>query len=57
MQAQQVIHLGLLDPVDYQGAYHTYLTAFGNEDLARKAQAVAAKRYADWKIAKHEAKK
>ena len=57
MQAQDTIHKGTLDPVDYQGAYHTFLDAFGDEDLARKAQSAAARRYADWKIAQHEAKK
>jgi hypothetical protein len=56
MQAQQLIHLGKIDPVDYQGAYSIYMDAFGNESLARKAQSAAAKRYADWKIANHEAK-
>lgn len=56
MQAQQAIHLGLLDPVDYQGAYNTFLDAFGNEAIARKAQSAAAKRYVEWKIANHEAK-
>lgn len=53
MQAQQLIHLGQIDPIDYQGAYTTYLDAFGSESLARKAQSAAAKRYADWKIANH----
>lgn len=52
-QSQQIIHLGLLDPVDYSGAYNTYLTAYGNEALARKAQSCAAQRYADWKIAQN----
>lgn len=41
----------MLDPVDYQGAYITFLDAFGNEEIARKAQSAALKRYVDWKIA------
>jgi hypothetical protein len=57
VQAQHSIHLGLLDPVDFQGAYSTFLDAFGNEELARKAQSAALKRYVDWKISSHESKK
>jgi len=57
MQAQQLIHLGQLDPTDYQGAYAIYLDAFGDEALARKAQSAAAKNFADMKIAQHEKKR
>lgn len=57
MQAQQVIHLGLLDAVDHKGAYSTFLTAFGRKDLADKARAAALERYVDWKIANHANKK
>lgn len=56
VQAQQAIHLGLIDPVDYQGAYQTFYDAYGNEELAQKAKSAALKRYVDWKIANHEAK-
>ena len=39
MQSQEKIQRGQFDPCDYDGVYQLFLTAFGNEDLARKKQA------------------
>ena len=41
-KAQQVIHLGKYNPSDYRGVYQLYLLAFGDEDVARRAQVRAA---------------
>ncbi|MDX1964127.1 MAG: hypothetical protein SFX18_13320 [Pirellulales bacterium] len=47
VKAQERINLGLVDPCDYQQAYHTYLQAFDDEQLAREAQSRAARAYAE----------
>jgi hypothetical protein len=42
VKAQQTIHLGKFDPFNHQAVYALWMAAFGNERLARKAQAMAA---------------
>lgn len=44
-KAQQRIHTGNYDPCDYRGAYDLWMTAYGQERLARKAQSIAAEAY------------
>ena len=46
-KAQQTIHLQNYSPTDYRGVYELYLTAYGDENLARKAQAHAAEAFMD----------
>lgn len=52
-KAQQTIHLGNLSPTDYEGTFNTYLTAFGDMELAHKAKSKALERYVDSRIAAH----
>ena len=45
MKAQHTIHLGNFDAFDYKAVYGLWMAAYGDEDLARKAQAQAAEAY------------
>ena len=40
-KAQQTIHLGNFNPVDWNGVYDLYMYAFGDEALAQKAKSQA----------------
>lgn len=56
-QAQERIHLGLIDWTDYQGVYDLFLMAYGDEAKARRAQSIALERHVDSKIANAKASK
>ncbi|MEI7673281.1 MAG: hypothetical protein WCK00_14315 [Deltaproteobacteria bacterium] len=51
-KAQQTIHAGNYDSADWKGIYSLYLLAWGDEQLARKAQGQAAEIYADREVAR-----
>jgi len=44
VQAQDRIFRDQYDPLDFKGVYQLHLEAYGDEDLAQKAQTEAAKR-------------
>ena len=48
-KAQQTIHLGNYNPMDYKGLYDLYMFAFGDESLARRAQTQALERFVEHK--------
>lgn len=50
IKAQSQLHAGRFDPTDYTGVYNLVLLATGDEDQARRAQAIAAERYVDAKM-------
>lgn len=43
-QAQQRIQSGQFDETDYEGIYELFMQAYGDEAMARRAQAQAAER-------------
>jgi hypothetical protein len=51
VQAQQTIYDGQFDPANHQRVYELYLAAYGDEDLARRAQANAAETYVNQQTA------
>jgi len=55
-KAQQAIHMGNYDPCDHRGVYHLWLLAWGNEDMARKAQSLAAERMMERQCSQHSRK-
>jgi len=46
-KAQDTIHRGNFDPTNHRAVYDLYLAAYDDEDLARKAQSLAAEAYMD----------
>lgn len=49
MKCQDRIYRGDYSPTDIKGVYQLYLTAFGDEELARKKQTEAARAYVEAK--------
>lgn len=57
MLAQRAIEAGLVDSLDHNATYRTFMEAYDNEEIAQRAAAIAAERYVNWKIAQHDASK
>lgn len=53
IKAQSLLHNGRYDGTDYAGVYRLVLLATGDEQQARRAQAMAAERYVDAKTGSH----
>lgn len=47
LRARKRIENGQYDPTDYNAVYHLWLTAYGDEEAARKAKAESVKALVD----------
>lgn len=57
VKAQHRIHCGNYDAEDYRGVYELFLTAYGDEQVARKARLRALENYVDGQIARTRRKR